>query len=253
MKLLVGDTGLVGTSLKEQTTFDHTFNSSNIDRLRYIAKDKDEIYLACLPAAKWLVNKNLEQDTFNMVSIISNLQGITFSKIILISTIDVYCDSPLRVDETYTPLVNAVSYGTNRFRFEKLVRQDLSYDKLNIFRIPALFNKHIKKNIIYDMLNDNNVNKINANSSFQWYNLDHLYEHITLFTSHYKDDEIFNLFPEPLDTRELIKLFPDVDKCDWGPKVIYDYKTKFFTTGYFYPKEISLNYLKEFINASRSN
>jgi len=253
MKLLVGDTGLVGTSLKEQTTFDYTFNSSNIDRLRYIAKDEDEIYLACLPAAKWLVNKNLEQDTVNMVSIISNLQGIKFSKIILISTIDVYCDSPLGVDETYTPIVKAVNYGTNRFLFEKLVRRDLSYDKLNIFRIPALFNKHIKKNIVYDMLKDNNVNKINANSSFQWYSLDHLYEHITLFTSHYKDEEIFNLFPEPLDTRELIKLFPGVDKCDWGPKVIYDYRTKFFATGYFYPKEISLNYLKEFINASRSN
>jgi hypothetical protein len=253
MKLLVGDTGLVGTSLKDQTTFDHTFNSKNIDQLRYIAKDGDEIYLACLPAAKWLVNKNLEEDTQNILSIISDLNGVKFSTINLISTIDVYCESPLGVDESFTPVVKTTNYGTNRLLFENLVRQDLKYDKLNIFRLPALFNKHIKKNIVYDMLNVNNVEKVNANSSFQWYNLDHLYEHIIFFTRHYKDDEIFNLFPEPLDTREVIKLFPEVHKCDWGPKIAYDYKTKFSTTGYFYLKETSLSYLKELVNAARSN
>jgi len=253
MKLLVGDTGLVGTSLKEQTTFDHTFNSSNIGQLRYIAKDGDEIYLSCLPATKWLVNKNLEEDTLNIISIISELQGVKFSTINLISTIDVYCESPQGVDELFTPVVNTVNYGTNRLLFENLVRQDLKYDKLNIFRLPALFNKHIKKNIVYDMLKGNNIEKVNANSSFQWYNLDHLNEHITFFTRHYKDDEIFNLFPEPLDTREVIKLFPHVHQCDWGPKVVYDYKTKFSTTGYFYLKETSLSFLKEFINAARSN
>jgi len=253
MKLLVGDTGLVGTSLKEQTTFDHTFNSSNINQLRSIAKDGDEIYLTCLPAAKWLVNKNLEQDISNLNNIIKQLEGIKFSNVVLISTIDVYCESPLGVDETFLPIIKTVNYGTNRLLFEILVRENLSYDKLNIFRLPALFNKHIKKNIVYDMLNGNNVEKVNANSSFQWYNLDHLYEHITFFTRHYKEDEIFNLFPEPLDTREIIKLFPEVHQCDWGPKVVYDYKTKFSTTGYFYLKETSLSYLKELINETRSN
>lgn len=253
MKLLVGDTGLVGTSLREQTTFDHTFNSSNIEDLKNIAKDGDDIYLACLPAAKWLVNKNLEQDIENIYFILAQLQDIRFSNIILISTIDVYCDSPLGVDETFKPFVKNISYGTNRSLFETLVRTKLKYDKLNIFRLPALFNKHIKKNIVYDMLYNNNVEKINANSSFQWYNLDHLYEHITFFTRHYNEDEIFNLFPEPLDTRELIKLFPHVHQCDWGPKVVYDYKTKFSSTGYFYLKETSLSYLKELVNETRGN
>jgi hypothetical protein len=253
MKLLVGDTGLVGTSLKEQTTFDYTFNSSNIETLKDIAKDGDEIYLACLPATKWLVNMYLEQDIENINYIIKQLEGIKFSNVILISTIDVYCESPLGADETSIPVIKTVNYGTNRLLFEILVREKISYNKLNIFRLPALFNKHIKKNIVYDMIKGNNVAKVNANSSFQWYNLDHLNEHITFFTRHYKDDDTFNLFPEPLDTRELIKLFPEVHQCDWGPKVVYDYKTKFSTTGYFYLKETSLSYLKELINEARSN
>ena len=252
MKLLVGDTGLVGTSLREQTTFDYTFNSKNIKELKSIAKDGDEIYLTCLPATKWLVNLNIEEDIENIYYIIEHLKGIKYSNIILISTIDVYCDSPLGVNEDFSPVVNGPSYGTNRLLFEQLIRSKLQYERLSIFRLPALFNRHIKKNIVYDMLKNHNVENMNANSSFQWYNLDHLNEHITFFIRHYKDDTIFNLFPEPLDTREVIKLFPRVHKCDWGPKVVYDYKTKFSTTGYFYLKETSLSYLKEFVNAAGS-
>ena len=86
MKLLVGDTGLVGTSLKEQTTFDHTFNSKNIEELKNIARDGDEIYLTCLPATKWLVNKDIEQDIKNIYYIIEQLKDIKYSNIILIST-----------------------------------------------------------------------------------------------------------------------------------------------------------------------
>ncbi|CAB5221673.1 hypothetical protein UFOVP242_17 [uncultured Caudovirales phage] len=253
MKLLVGETGLVGTSLKEQNEFDHLFKSSNIEDLKRIAKDGDEIYLACLPATKWLVNQHLERDIETVYRIIDHLKGINYSQINLISTIDVYSESPLGVDETYEPISTKPSYGANRYLFECLVREKLTYDRLSIFRLPALFNKHIKKNIVYDMLKNHNVEKINANSFFQWYNLDHLFEHITFFNRHYHDEQIFNLFPEPLDTREVIKLFPDVHQCDWGPKVVYDYKTKFSTTGYFYLKETSLSYLKEFINEACSN
>lgn len=253
MKLLVGDTGLVGTSLKEQTTFDYTFNSKNIKELKSIAKDGDEIYLSCLPATKWLVNKNLEKDLENIYYVIEQLKGIKFSHINLISTIDVYSDSPLGVDETYEPKITKPSYGANRYLFEQLVKGQLTFNRLSVFRLPALFNKHIKKNIVYDMLNNHNVEMVNANSSFQWYNLDHLHEHITFFNRHYHNDQIFNLFPEPIDTREVIKLFPNVHQCDWGPRITYDYKTKFSTTGYFYLKETSLSYLKEFINEARSN
>jgi hypothetical protein len=37
--------------------------------------------------------------------------------------------------------------------------------------LPALFGKHIKKNIIYDLLNENEIHNINYNSLYQWYNL----------------------------------------------------------------------------------
>ena len=36
MKILVGDTGLIGTTLKEKITFESTFNSKNIQELQEI-------------------------------------------------------------------------------------------------------------------------------------------------------------------------------------------------------------------------
>ena len=35
------------------------FNSKNIHEFNSVAKDGDEIFLSCLPATKWIVNKNI--------------------------------------------------------------------------------------------------------------------------------------------------------------------------------------------------
>jgi len=60
MKILVGNTGLVGQTLKEYQKFDIEFNSKNINDFEKLVPDNCEIWLSCLPATKWMVNKNLE-------------------------------------------------------------------------------------------------------------------------------------------------------------------------------------------------
>lgn len=250
MKILVGDTGLVGTTLKEKMSFDLTFNSKNIEDLQNVKDDNITIYLSCLPATKWLVNKDIKSDIKNINTIIEVVSKLEYKRIILISTIDVYCDSLQLSDEDTNIQVKNLSYGTNRYYFELLIENLCTYKDLKIFRLPALYNKHIKKNILYDLINNNNVNKINANSSFQWYNLDNLTNDIRLYSALHPKRKVFNLFTEPLDSKEIIQLFPHhKPNVPFSPnRNEYNFKTDLNKTGYILSKEEVLNDIKKFID-----
>ena len=90
MKLIVGSTGLVGKSLIEQENFDFKFNTKNIHEINQIATDGDELLLTCLPATKWMVNKDVVGDMKNIHDIINIISRKKYSKVTLVSTIDVY-------------------------------------------------------------------------------------------------------------------------------------------------------------------
>lgn len=249
MKVLVGSTGLIGSVLREQTGFDYCFNSQNIEELPTVCPYIDSLYLACLPAAKWKVNQQPLVDLENIINIVSVLQRAQARKVFVYSTIDVYLHSPLLVDERYFPRMNGVDYGSNRFLFEMLVRP-LSSKEVTIIRLPALFHRLIKKNILFDLINDNNIDKINGNSFYQWYNLNHLWED----TQNAPANRVINLFPEPLDTTLLVKeCFPEyIDKVNYGQAVRYDYRTIFSPTGYICDAQSSLEAIKEFVNEARN-
>ena len=172
MRLIIGNTGLVGKTISDKLKFDYYFNTSNINTFNDIANDGDELFLSCLPATKWLVNKNVSNDIHNILSIINIISKKKYSRIVLISTIDVYNNSPFVSNEDYNINVGSLNYGNNRYIFELLIKELVNTDDLKIFRLPALFNKYIKKNILFDLINNNNVNDINRDSSFQWYNLE---------------------------------------------------------------------------------
>jgi nucleoside-diphosphate-sugar epimerase len=250
MKILIGNTGLVGTTLQETIKFDYLFNSKNIHTFIDHNFNDCDLYLSCLPATKWMVNKDVVSDLNNINDIIKILSKFNYNRIILISTIDVYNDSPINVNEDYNPNFSNLSYGSNRLLFEKFIMNYLSYRDLKIFRLPALFNKHIKKNVIYDLINDNNVNLINPNSKYQWYNLDDLSYDIKKLIGDHPHELVFNLFTEPLKTSDIIDLFPNhKEKIKYDQKeMIYDFKTKHTKTGYMVKKNDVLNQIKSFIN-----
>jgi len=250
MKILIGHTGLIGTTLTESIEFDLTFNSKNIKNFNELVnEDGHELYLSCLPATKWMVNKNLTNDLDNIHNIINILRKQTYSKIILFSTIDIYNDSPLGVNESYKPNFGNLSYGNNRHLFELMVKEYLEFDDLKVFRLPALFNKHIKKNVLFDLINNNNVDQINSNSMFQWYNLDNLHNDIIKYSTEFPKETTFNLFTEPLESEEIINLFPEhKEKVSYSDtKIVYDYTTKFSPSGYIKSKEIILEEIKNLI------
>lgn len=249
MKVLIGNTGLIGQTIKDHINFDLEFNSSNIESIKNYIIDGCDIYLSCLPATKWLVNQDPIKDYNNIINIYNIISKYRFNKIILFSTIDVYCNSPLMATETFKPYIKNMNYGSNRLIFELLI-QNLDYRNIQIFRLPSLFGDRIKKNILFDLLNNNQVENINFNSKYQWLNLKNLYSYIL----EYKDfNGIINLFPEPVDSIEIAKLFGihnNLINLD-SNKILYNYRTSYKRSGYIQSKNDSLLEIKRFVNEYR--
>jgi nucleoside-diphosphate-sugar epimerase len=249
MNIILGSTGVVGSSLCEQIKFEHKFNRSNFNNLNDSDYNNSTLYLSCLPATKWLVNKNLKEDLENIWKIIKGIEHLKFDRVILISTIDVYCNSEIGIDEDGVIKVDKLSYGTNRYLFELMTSDLLRYEDLKIFRLPAIFNKNIKKNILFDLINNNEVNQINLNSSFQWYNLDNLSMDIDNLINKYPNKKSFNLFTEPIETTEILKFFPQYKDVEFkkNQRIEYNFKTKYATTGYLNNKTQTLLEIEKFI------
>jgi hypothetical protein len=68
--IIIGYTGVVGKTLVEKNTYNLLYNSTNINDFKNQVEDGDELTLCCLPATKWLVNKNPIADLNNIRNII---------------------------------------------------------------------------------------------------------------------------------------------------------------------------------------
>jgi hypothetical protein len=256
MKLLVGNTGLIGTTLKDSIKFDLEYNSKNIHEINHPPLDEDNtLYLSCLPATKWLINQNPSADFDNIMDIIKTLEQREYKNIVLYSTIDVYNNAPLGSNEDYKPTFSSFDYGSNRYLFEVLVQTRLKFKKLLILRLPALFGRHIKKNILYDLINNNEIQSIKYNSKYQWYNLNNLVsdteKNLNNLINTPEENKVscINMFTEPLETSNILKLF-NVEKSQVdtvSPLIEYNFKTKLSNTGYIDTKQNVLKSIKEFI------
>jgi hypothetical protein len=251
MNLLVGNTGLIGNTLKDDLKFDYEFNSRNLEELLHLDIDpnEDDLFLCCLPATKWLVNQDPSLDLENIFKILSVISKKSYRNIILYSTIDVYIDAPLESDESYVPKISTLNYGNNRYIFEQLVASTVKHRNLVILRLPALFGKHIKKNIIFDLLNNNQIDKINYNSKYQWYNLEKLVEDTYYCIGISNGFSITNLFSEPINTSDVLKLFK-INKSQVDTKnneITYNFKTNTNKHKYVGNKDIVLKEIEKFI------
>lgn len=249
MKVLIGNTGLIGQTIKDHINFDLEFNSSNIESIKDYVIDGCDIYLSCLPATKWLVNQEPVKDYNNILNIYNIISKYKFNKIILFSTIDVYYNSPLMTTESFKPYVKNIDYSSNRLIFELLI-YNLNYQNIQIFRLPSLFGDRIKKNILFDLLNNNQITKINFNSKYQWLNLKNLYSYMIAYKN---TNGIINLFPEPVDSMEIAKIFKiNTDSIRYSNEIIYNYRTIYSKSGYIQSKNDSLIEIKRFISEYRN-
>lgn len=255
MKIIIGSSGLIGKTLQEKIHFDQCYNSKNIDQFNDLAHSNSELYLSCLPAEKWRINLDPEKDLKNALSIFSKISKKRYRKIFLFSTIDVYGQSESDVTEDFVPTIsenNPLNYGSIRFLFERLINDQRLADNIKIFRLPALYSKNIKKNILYDLLNNNNVDRININSCYQWYNLENLVDDIQFFSTKYPSEQIFNLFTEPVNTHEITRFFPEYQYSSMSNGPRYSYRTKFSNSGYLQDSKKVIDDIERFINEYRN-
>ena len=118
-------------------------------------------------------------------------------------------------------------------------------DKLFIVRLPAVYGEGLKKNLLYDMLNNSLLKEINLGDTFQWYNVDNIKTDIDNFLE--KNYQLIELYPEPITNKELIDLF-DADFNVVNDKENVIKQNIVPKNGYIYSSDEVKKYLKIFID-----
>lgn len=154
MTALVGYTGFVGSNIlagaqRSGGKIDALYNSANIAEA--FGTKPDLLIFSGLRAEKYLANNAPEKDMALIRQAEENIAGIDPRKLVLISTIDVF-KAPRGVDESSPVDTEELHpYGLDRYRLEQWVRE--RYPDALIIRLPGLFGKNIKKNLIFDYIN----------------------------------------------------------------------------------------------------
>lgn len=230
MDAILGYTGFVGSTIREGLDPETTeyYNSRNMNDIR--GGTFRNVYVACIPGVKWWANKNPMTDLNTINSIIELISTIKCEKIILISTIDVH-DSSRQMQTESVGFPSKQPYGENRLIAERKL-MDIFGEKLFIIRLPGIFGPGIKKNIIYDLVNNHRVENINGNTAFQWYPLKWLTQDIDRFINMNSDglkylNNTLNLYPSPIETMDIIRLlFPEfASKVSFGKRFVYNQGT----------------------------
>jgi nucleoside-diphosphate-sugar epimerase len=254
MKAIIGHTGFVGSNLIHQSQYDYFYNSKNIAKI--VDKTFDILVCSGAPATKWIANQKPEEDKQNIQYLIDCLRRVRAKQVILISTVDVYI-SPREVTET-TPIIleGLHPYGKHRRELELFIEH--SFESL-IVRLPGLFGKGLKKNIIYDFLHNNLLDNIHRDSLFQFYNLEHLWQDIQTALS--LNLKLINLATEPTSVKEVAEIVFNLNfehKTKQDP-AYYNMQTDFAhlfnrdNSPYLYDKKLVLSEIQTFVNKQSPN
>ena len=218
---LIGHTGFVGSNLRAQQPFDETYNSSNIADID--GRSFSHVVCAGVSAVKWWANKNPEIDRERIEGLIAHLDTIDAEDFTLISTVDVYASATGRNEHDTPDTAQLHAYGANRVMLETWVAR--RFARHSIVRLPALFGTGLKKNALFDMMNDNMTEVINGASTFQWYPLERLSDDIA--TIRERRPGLVNLVTAPVAT-ETIRARFFADKAigsKAGAEAHYDLRT----------------------------
>ncbi|QGQ70026.1 hypothetical protein [Halomonas sp. PA16-9] len=101
------------------------------------------------------------------------------------------------------------------------------FENYHVVRLPGLFGVGLKKNILFDLLCENILEKINLKSSFQWYPLSRVWQDIETIISN--NLPLVNLAVEPISNFKIKEqFFNDLNVgCEPLPEVHYDMHTSF--------------------------
>lgn len=248
---LIGYTGFVGGNFDAQHEFSHKFNTSNINDID--GQEFDLVVSAATYAEMWKINQDPEGDAAQIQGLIDHLRTVKASRFVLISTVGVY-RAPNGADED-TPLDTdgLPPYGVNRIPLENFVRDN--FEQSLIVRLPGLFGDGLKKNVIFDLMNGNMVEKIHSRGVYQYYDLGNIWKDVS--TALEAGLDTINLATEPVRTDELAAYCFGMEGFDQQPEGVkpafWDMHSKHAalyggTPPYLYSKQQVLDGIKAFVD-----
>ncbi len=217
---LIGHTGFVGSNLDRGHSFDARFNSRDIDEIR--GRRFDLLVCAGVSATKWLANREPAADRAAIDRLTSALETVEAPRFVLISTVDVYPE-PLGVDEHSPIAAGGAPYGVHRFGVEQFVRE--RFASALIVRLPGLFGPGLKKNVLFDLMHDNQVDRIDPDARFQFFDVRDTWRVVRTGWDH--DLSLINAATEPIETGEIARrCFGITLPPRPGPHAHYDVHTR---------------------------
>lgn len=183
----------------------------------------EQVVCSGIQAVKWWANKNPKDDWIAIKKLLDVLDSIDTQHFTLISTVDIY-KNPVNVDEfTAIETEGLHPYGLHRYRVEQWVRE--RFPNALIVRLPGLYGKGLKKNLIYDILCKKDLSGFHENSRFQFYQLDRLSTDIGIASDNHLTS--INLAVEPIQVTTAINAINgDSYKNETEyPPVTYDMRT----------------------------
>lgn len=219
---LIGFSGFVGGTLLKQTPFEALYRSINIGNIE--GQTYETVVCAGAPAQKWIANREPVADLRNIENLIAHLKTVTCKTFILISTVDVF-KNPIGVDEdTQVEESELYAYGMHRRLLEKFVEEHFANHL--IVRLPGLVGPGLRKNIIFDFLNDNNLHAIESRGVFQFYPMVNLWYDIQ--TALNAGLKLVHLTAEPISVADISKkgFGKPFDQILANTPAIYDMRTR---------------------------
>jgi len=219
---LIGFSGFVGGTLRRQASFESLFRSTNIKEID--GQSFDTVVCAGAPAQKWIANRDPESDRQKIDKLIAHLKTIRCRMFILISTVDVF-KQPIGVEEE-TPIDESDlhPYGLHRRLLENFVASQ--FHNHLIVRLPGLVGPGLRKNIIFDFLNHNNLLAIDARGVFQFYPMVNLWYDIQ--TALAAGLKLVHLTAEPVSVSDISErgFGRHFDHTLAGTPAIYDMRSR---------------------------
>jgi hypothetical protein len=220
---LIGYTGFVGTTLLNQKFFEAQYRSTNISEVE--GRSFGFVVCAGAPAQKWIANREPASDRQKIEGLIDHLRSVQCHTFVLISTVDVF-HNPVGVDE-WAPVDEAKlhPYGRHRRLLEKFV--ETHFPNHLIVRLPGLIGPGLRKNVIFDFLNKNNLHTIDSRGVFQFYPMVNLWYDIQIALR--AGLKLVHLTAEPISVAEVSTagFAKPFDQVLSGSAAIYDMQSAY--------------------------
>ncbi|MGY1804705.1 NAD-dependent epimerase/dehydratase family protein [Blastococcus sp. SYSU D00922] len=219
-RALVGWTGFVGGALEPRVRPVARFRSTDIDQLA--DADVTEVVCAGAPAEKWRANAEPEADWAGISRLIEALDRSRATSCVLVSTVDVYSDSRRADESTAADTTQEQAYGRHRALLEEFVTR--RFEDSLIVRLPGMFGPGLKKNLVFDLINQPEARFAHEASTFQFYDVRDLWGHVLLARD--AGLPVVNLATEPVSSAQVAQECFGVEyRCDDRPEVAYDLRT----------------------------